>query len=48
MEKPIDVIESGIYVEPNQFENENEAILFYAYVDLTIYVEFLEKKYGVK
>jgi len=44
MKKPIDVIESGEYVEPNTFERDSEAILFYAYLELLKYVEFLEKK----
>lgn len=43
MEKPIDIIESGEYVEPSTFENDAEAILFYAYLELLDYVEFLEE-----
>lgn len=44
MEKPINVIESGEYVEPNTFESDTEAILFYAYIELLDYVNFLENE----
>jgi len=49
MEKPINVIESGEYIEPNTFENDAEAILFHAYLQLLDYVKFLEnEKNGVE
>lgn len=44
MEKPINVINSGEYIEPYTFENDSEAILFNAYINLLEYVEFLEKE----
>ena len=48
MEKPINIIESGEYVEPNTFENEREAILFFSYLELLDYIKFLESKNGDK
>lgn len=42
MEKPIDVIESGEYIEPNQFATDGEATLFYSYLELSKYIEVLE------
>lgn len=43
-EKPKNVIETGEYIEPNTFENESEAILFFSYLDLLDYIQFLESK----
>ena len=42
MEKPQDVIENGKYVEPNAFEIDREAILFYSYLEQIEYIEYLE------
>jgi len=44
MEKPKNVIESGEYIPPNCFEKDSEAILFYAYLDLIDYINYLESK----
>lgn len=42
--KPINVIENGKYVEPFTFESDSESVLFFAYLKLLEYVEYLEKK----
>ena len=42
--KPKNVIETGEYIEPNTFENESEAILFFSYLELLDYIKFLESK----
>jgi hypothetical protein len=44
MEKPINVIDSGEYLEPHCFEKDREAILFHSYLDLWEYVEYLESE----
>lgn len=44
MEKPINVIESGDYVEPHTFETDREAVLFYSYLEMVEYIQFLEGK----
>lgn len=46
--KPINVIESGEYVEPFTFESDRESVLFFAYLKLLEYVEYLEKNNGNK
>lgn len=48
MEKPKNVIETGEYVEPNTFENDSEAILFFSYLELLDYIKFLESENGDK
>ena len=42
MEKPQDVTENGEYVEPNAFEIDREATLFYSYIEQIKYIEYLE------
>ena len=42
MEKPQNIIETKEYVEPHTFENDSEAVLFYAYIELQKYVDSLE------
>lgn len=42
MERPENVTENGKYTEPNSFEKDREAILFYSYLELIKYIEYLE------
>lgn len=44
MERPQNIIETKEYVEPQCFENDAEAVLFYAYVELQAYVDSLENE----
>lgn len=44
MEKPNNIIESGEYIEPHSFEKDSEAILFYSYLELVEYINYLEGK----
>lgn len=42
MKRPANIIDTKEYREPYTFENDREAILFYAYLELEKYVDFLE------
>jgi len=42
MTRPKNIIDTGQYVEPNTFESDSEAALFYAYLELWNYVRELE------
>jgi hypothetical protein len=44
MKKPQNIIETKEYVEPHTFENDSEAVLFYAYIELQKYVDSLEQQ----
>lgn len=44
MEKPIDIIESGEYVEPNYFESEGESKLFHSLLEWMDYSSQLQKE----
>ena len=44
MEKPIDIVEQGIYIEPNVFDNDSEYELFHSYLESRKYVEWLESE----
>jgi hypothetical protein len=43
IEKPINIIDSGEYVEPYTFENDRESVLFDAYLNSMKYIEQQEK-----
>lgn len=44
MKRPVDILETGDYVEPHVFSSKGEETLFHAYIDLTEYIDFLEEK----
>jgi hypothetical protein len=44
MKRPENVLETKGYIEPNSFENEQESILFFSYIEQEKYVEYLEHK----
>ena len=44
MEIPIDIVESGEYIEPHTFESDREAKLFYAYLEDRKYIESVQNK----
>jgi len=44
MEKPIDIVEERIYIEPNSFNNDSECELFYNYLESRKYIEWLESE----
>jgi hypothetical protein len=44
MKKPENVIETEEYVEPHCFENDQEAALFYSYLEQEKYIAHLESK----
>jgi hypothetical protein len=44
MEKPTDVLETGEYIEPAQFESHQEGLLFYSYLEMLNYIEYLESQ----
>lgn len=44
MERPIDIIEQGIYIEPNVFSNDSEYELFHSYLDAQKYIKWLESE----
>lgn len=48
MLKPINVIDSGDYLEPHTFESDQEAKLFYSYIEQSKYIEYLEKLLSTK
>ena len=44
MERPIDIVEQEIYIEPNVFENYSEYELFHSYLEAQKYIEWLESE----
>jgi hypothetical protein len=48
MKRPENIIESKEYIEPYCFENDQEAILFYAYLEQENYIDGLEKQFAIK
>ena len=44
MKKPENVLETKDYIEPNNFESDQEAILFYSYVEQENYIKYLEQQ----
>jgi hypothetical protein len=42
MERPIDIVEQAIYIEPNVFNNDSEYELFHSYLESQKYIEWLE------
>ena len=42
MERPINIVEQGIYIEPNIFNNDSEYELFHSYLESQKYIEWLE------
>lgn len=44
MERPRNILESKEYIEPHCFENDSEAVLFYAYIEQEKYIDFLIDK----
>ena len=44
MKKPENVIETEEYVEPHCFENDQEASLFYSYLEQEKYIAHLESE----
>lgn len=48
MKKPENVLETKEYIKPYTFENDQEAILFYAYLEQEKYIKHLEEQLTVK
>ena len=44
MERPIDIVEQGIYIEPNVFNNDSEYELFHSYLESQKYIIWLESE----
>lgn len=44
MKRPENIIDNGEYNEPNCFESDQEAVLFYAYLEQEKYIDNLEKR----
>jgi hypothetical protein len=44
MKRPENIIDNGEYNEPNCFESDQEAVLFYAYLEQEKYIDELEKQ----
>ena len=44
MKRPNNILETKEYVEPYTFENDQEAILFYAYLEQEKYIDYLQKQ----
>ena len=44
MKRPENIIDNGEYNEPNCFESDQEAILFYAYLEQEKYIDELTKQ----
>ena len=43
MERPENIIDNGEYNEPNCFESDQEAVLFYAYLEQEKYIDEITK-----
>jgi hypothetical protein len=44
MNRPEDILETEKYIEPFEFENDQESILFHSYLEWQNYARELEKK----
>mgnify|MGYP003669054911 CR=1 FL=1 len=44
MKRPENIIDNGEYNEPNCFESDQEAVLFYAYLEQEKYIDEITKQ----
>ncbi len=40
MKKPINIVETGDYVEPGCFDSERELLLFFSYIEAHEYIKY--------